>query len=32
MSDATPNWRAKIRQTLQRGGFERVGRGEWRAA
>jgi hypothetical protein len=31
-SRRNPNWRAKIRQTLQRGGFERVGRGEWRAA
>jgi len=27
---ANPNWRAKVRQTLGRGGFERSGRGEWR--
>lgn len=29
---ANPNWRAKLRQTLQRGPFERVGRGVWMAA
>lgn len=27
-----PNWRAKIRQTLQRGPFNRLGRGVWEAA
>lgn len=27
-----PNYRAKIRQVLQQGPFERVGRGRWRAA
>jgi hypothetical protein len=26
-----PHWREKIRQTLQIGGFERVGRGQWQA-
>lgn len=29
---ANPNWRAKIRQVLQAGPFERVERGVWRAA
>ena len=29
---ANPNWRAKIRQVLQMGPFERVDRGVWRAA
>ena len=29
---ANPNWRAKVRQTLKRGGFTREGRGEWRLA
>lgn len=29
---SNPNWRAKVRQTLGRGGFERAGRGEWRLA
>lgn len=29
---ANRNWRAKVRQTLQRGPFERVGRGQWVAA
>lgn len=29
---ANPNYDAKIRQELQRGPFERVGRGEWRFA
>jgi hypothetical protein len=24
-----PNWRAKLRQTLQRGGFQRIERGRW---
>ena len=27
-----PNWRAKVRQTLQRGAGRRVGNGEWAAA
>lgn len=27
-----PNWRAKIRQTLQKGPFQRVGRGQWERA
>lgn len=27
-----PNWRAKLRQALQRGPFERIGAGEWRLA
>lgn len=27
-----PNWRAKLRQTLRRGGFVHVGRGAWAAA
>lgn len=27
---ANPNWRAKVRQTLGRGPFQRQGRGEWR--
>lgn len=29
---ANPNWRAKLRQTLQRGPFERVGPATWAAA
>lgn len=31
-TNANPNWRAKIRQTLQRGPFERVARGRWRVS
>jgi hypothetical protein len=26
------HWKAKLRQVMQRGPFERVGRGEWRMA
>lgn len=29
-AEANPNWRAKVRQTLQRAGFERTGRGSYR--
>lgn len=29
---ANPHWRAKIRQTLQKGPFRRVGRGQWECA
>ncbi|TJU93327.1 MAG: DNA methylase N-4/N-6, partial [Mesorhizobium sp.] len=31
-SERNPNWKAKVRQTLQRGPFEPLGEGVWQVA
>lgn len=31
-ADRNPNWKAKVRQTLQRGPFEPLGDGVWQVA